>query len=272
MGSHLSIDQSVREFRRLDLLAEGDTAVHRLDARAKVVVAIAFIVTVVSVDRYAVALLLPFLAYPAAMIAAARLPTALVLRRAALVLPFALMVGILNPLFDRTVLLHLGPLAVAGGWLSCASIVLRALLAAAAAVVLVGTTGFPAICGALERFGMPRPFVVQLMFLYRYLALLGEETGRLARARELRAFGHPIGLGEFGSLAGNLLVRTWQRAERIYMAMLARGFDGTFPARAGTRFGVRELIFVAGWLAAFAALRFGDVTVRLGHLVLGPSS
>jgi len=110
---------------------------------------------------------------------------------------------------------------------------------------------------------------VQLLFLYRYLVLLGEETGRLLRARELRAFGRPLGLAEFGTLAGHLLIRTWQRAERVYMAMLARGFTGSFPTRRAQRFASRDTLYVVACLGLFAALRFGNLPARLGWLALG---
>lgn len=269
MTQSAALDRNIREFQRLDLLAESDSAVHRLDPRAKVLVAAAFILAVVSMDRYAITALVPFLAYPVALVAAAALPAGLIVRRSLLVVPFALAVGMLNPLFDREAALTIGSVAVSGGWLSCASIVLRAVLAASAAIVLVATTGFPAICGALERFGLPRPFVVQLLFLYRYLVLLGEETGRLLRARELRAFGKPLGLAGFGTLAGHLLIRTWQRAERVYMAMLARGFTGSFPAPRSQSFRSRDGLFVAACLGLFAALRFGDLPARLGLWALG---
>jgi cobalt/nickel transport system permease protein len=264
MNKSAALDRSIREFQRLDLLAEADSAVHRLDSRAKVLAAVAFILAVVSMDRYSITALVPYFAYPAALVAAAALPAGLIVRRSLLVVPFALAVGILNPLFDREIVLTIGSVAVSGGWLSFASIVLRAVLAAAAAIILVATTGFPAICGALERFGLPRAFVVQLLFLYRYLVLLGEETGRLVRARELRAFGRPLGLAGFGTLAGHLLIRTWQRAERVYMAMLARGFTGAFPAQRSQRFGGSDWLFVAVCLGLFAALRFGDLPARLG--------
>jgi cobalt/nickel transport system permease protein len=159
---------------------------------------------------------------------------------------------------------------VTGGWLSFASIIVRALLTAAAALVLVAVTGFPAICMALERLGMPQPFAVQLLFLHRYLFVLTEEGARAARARELRAFGGKgRGLASYASLLGHLLLRTWLRAERIHMAMLSRGFNGAFPARQNDRFGAREAGFLLGWSALFLLLRLENLPRLLGTAVLG---
>lgn len=256
-------------FRQLDLLATQASWVHRLDARAKVVVALAFVVAVMSFDRYAVAPLLPFFAFPVLVAVWAGLPLALVARKVALVVPVALLIALPNPFFDRAAALDIAGVQVAAGWVSLVSIVLRALLAAAAAVTLVAVTGFPALCGALERLGMPNVLAVQLNFLHRYLTVLGEEALRMTTARELRGDGRRLSLRDHGTLVGRLLVRTWDRAERIHLAMRARGFDGAFPVGAATAFGAREAIYVVACCAAFALLRWVDVGQAVGRALVG---
>ena len=266
----LAIDGTLLDFKRLDLLALRESAIHRLDPRAKVLTTLIFIVCVVSFGRYELAAMLPFFLYPVVVLARADLPTGYIIRKVAVVIPFAMVVGIFNPLFDRQVLLQLGPLDVWGGWISCVSIVIRAILTASAAIVLVAVTGFPAICEALERLGMPRVFAVQLLFLYRYIFVLTDEGGRVARARELRACGRTgLGMRQFGPLVGHLLLRTWERAERIHMAMLARGFSGEVHARRQGRFGGREWLFLCAWSVLFLALRFYNLPRLLGLLLTG---
>ena len=265
-----SIVGAVTDFRQLDLMATANTAVHRLDARAKVLVTLGFILAVVSLGKYELGALFPFFLYPAVTMALGNLPPRYIARKVVMVLPFALMVGMFNPLFDQTVLLRFGPLGISGGWLSYASIVVRATLTVSAALILVAVTGFPAICQALDRLGMPRIFTVQLLFLYRYLFVLTEEGGRTARARELRAFGGKgLRLHSYGSLIGHLLLRTWLRAERIHLAMLARGFTGEFHPRRTTRFGVREFLFLAGWSSLFLFFRLVNVSQLMGTIVTG---
>lgn len=266
----LAIDGSLLDFKRLDLLALRESPLHRLDPRAKVLTTLIFIVCVVSFGRYELAAMLPFFLYPVVVLARAGLPAGYIVRKVAVVIPFAVVVGIFNPLFDRQVLLQLGPLDVWGGWISCASIVVRAILTASAAIVLVAVTGFPAICEALERLGMPRVFAVQLLFLYRYIFVLTDEGGRVARARELRACGRKgLGMRQFGPLVGHLLLRTWERAERIHMAMLARGFTGEVHARRQGRFGTREWLFLWAWSAVFLTLRFYNMPQLIGQLLTG---
>jgi len=265
-----SIEGALLDFKRLERLASGDTALHRLDPRAKVLATLVFVVSVISFDRYQLSALLPYFIFPAVLIGTGDLPAGFIARKIALLCPFALLVGIFNPLFDTAVLARLGSLDISGGWISLASIVVRSALTVGAAIVLVAVTGFPAICGALERLGLPRVFAVQLLFLYRYIFVLAEEGGRAARARELRSFGGKgLGMRSYATLLGTLLLRTWMRAERIHMAMLARGFTGDFQTRQQFSFGRAELLYLLGWSGLFLALRLHNATRLLGSLVTG---
>ncbi len=270
----LAIDGTFLDFKQLDLLATQHTALHRLDPRAKVLTTACFVLCVVSFDRYTISAMLPYLLYPAVLIAASGLPFGYILRKILIVIPFALVIGIFNPVFDRQVIMHVGEFAIWGGWVSCASILIRATLTASVAIILVALTGFPVICAALEKLGMPKAFAVQLLFLYRYIFVLTDEGVRTIRACQLRSFGRRgLSLRQFGSLVGHLLLRTWDRAERIHMAMLARGFSGEFHTTGPQgRFGSKELIFMGGWSALFIVLRLYNAPQLLGGLFAGSLS
>jgi cobalt/nickel transport system permease protein len=264
------IEASSLDITHLDRLALGNTFLHRLDPRAKVLVTTVFIISVVSFGKYEVSALVPFFLYPAIMMAQGNIPLSVIVRKAVFVLPFAVAIGIFNPFFDREILVKLGPLAINAGWVSCSSILVRSLLTVAAAIILVAVTGFPAVCWALERLGMPRTFAMQLLFLYRYIFVLVEEGRNATRARELRAAGKAsMGMATFGSLVGHLLLRTWERAERIHRAMLARGFTGEFHARGESRFGMKDFLFLVVWSLLFIGMRFWNVSRIVGNLATG---
>jgi cobalt/nickel transport system permease protein len=202
------------------------------------------------------------------MIALSTIPPFFILRKIALLCPFVLMVGIFNPIFDREIIMHVGPLAISGGWISFSSIVIRSILTVGTAFILVGVTGFTAVCQAMEGLGMPQVFAVQLLFLYRYIFVLAEEGSRASRARELRSCGRKgLGIHSFGSMIGHLLLRTWQRAERIHTAMLARGFTGQFHTARPARFGRDELLFVMGWSLLFILMRLQNIPRMVGSLL-----
>ena len=162
-----SIDRAILDLKQLDLLANGDSGIHLLDARAKVLVTFFFIVAVISFDKYELAPLLPFFIFPAVIISLAQLPPLYLARKIALICPFILVVGLFNPLLDRAILVQIGDLGISGGWISFASILVRSLLTVGAAFILIAVTGFTAVCQALEQLGTPRVFAVQHHFLYR---------------------------------------------------------------------------------------------------------
>jgi cobalt/nickel transport system permease protein len=254
----------------MDTLAGGDSALHRLDARAKLLVTLLFIVSVVSFNPYEISRLMPFFLYPVFLVAAGELPAGYLLRKVLAVAPFAVFVGVFNPLLDRAALFYVGPLAVSGGMASFLSILVRFLLTVTGALCLVALTGVNAICAALESFGVPKVFAVQLLFLNRYITVLAGEAERMARARALRAFSSKeMPAAVFARLAGQLLLRAYARAERIYNAMLCRGFDGRLPLPRRAVFGGKDAVFVAAWAVLFAIFRFVDIPQFLGNLLTG---
>lgn len=263
-----SIQSAVLDLKRLDLLANGHSSIHNMDARAKVLVTVVFTLCVVSYNRYELTSLFPFFIFPIVMLSLSGLPALFIIRKIALLCPFVLAVGIFNPVFDREALVHLGSIGISGGWISFASILTRSILTVGSAFILVGSTGFTSVCQALESLGMPQVFAVQLLFLYRYIFVLTEESGRASRARELRSCGKKgEGIRSFSSMVGHLLLRTWGRAERIHTAMLARGFTGQFHASRQSHFGVAEIRFVLGWSALLIFMRWQNVSQLLGSLV-----
>lgn len=262
-------DQAFLEPGLLDRLGHGDSSIHRLDPRAKLVVTFAFVLVVVSHDKYAVSALAPFFLYPAALLALSGIPVGQLVRKLVVTAPFALLVGLFNPLLDRAPLLELAGLEIAGGWVSFLSILLRFALTISALFLLVATTEIPALGRAAERLGVPRAFVVQLLMLYRYLFVLADEAARMARGHRLRGARRHPHWRVFAQMIGQLLIRALERARRIHRAMLCRGFDGRIPLLAELRFQARDWAFLLGWIAAFALLRFAEPAQLLGKLVLG---
>jgi cobalt/nickel transport system permease protein len=214
--------------------------------------------------------LLPFILFPVVLATAGAVPLGFLGRLLLVVSPFALFVGMFNPLLDREVVVQIGDVGVAGGWVSYASIVLRFLLTTSAALVLTAVTGFNGICLALQKLWVPEVFVTQLLLLFRYIFVLGDEAHRMGQARRLRSFGRRgMGLHVYGQMLGQLLLRTVARAQRLHLAMKCRGFDGQIRMAKVLHFGVADGLFVAGWSAAFVVFRFVDVTVLLGRLLTG---
>lgn len=262
------IETAFFDIGTLDRLASRDNLLSRLDPRAKVITTFFFVVMVVSSGKYEVSALFPFFLFPFVLIALADLPLGYLLKKLLLAAPFAFFVGVFNPFFDQSPQIQLNGWAISGGWLSFASIMLRFTLTVSAALILIATTSFTGVCLALERLGAPRVFVLQLLFLYRYLFVLIDEGARLHRAQTLRSFnGRGRGLKVLGSLLGQLLLRTLDRAQRIHLAMLCRGFDGEVRMIRQLHIGVPEILFVGGWVSILLLFRSYNLPQLLGLLV-----
>jgi len=256
------------EIGRMDELGRMDSPLHRLDARAKGLATLVFLLVVMSFGRYEVSALMPLFVYPFALVAWGNLPAGFLLRKVALAAPFALFVGLFNPFLDRETLGQIGSHPISGGMFSFASILLRFVLTVSAGLILLASTGIHRLCAGAAQLGLPRVFVVQLLFLYRYFFVIGEEGLRMVRSVEMRSSGsRSLGLRIYGTLIGHLLLRSIDRAHRIYRAMISRGFDGEVRVMGSTATCWKDVVFVAGWSAFFVAARVWNLSEIVGGVV-----
>ena len=266
----MTLEAAYSDIGRLDRLSYRDTAVHRLDPRAKVIATMLFVVAVVSFPRYEVLSLLPFALFPVLMAALGDIPAGFIAKKVVAVSPFAVFVGMFNPLLDPGTVAILPGTSVSAGWVSFASILVKFALTISAALLLIATTSFSGICRGLSRLGVPALFVSQLLFLYRYLFVLMEEAIRVVRARDMRSFGNRgAGMRVFVRIVGTLFLRTVERAERIYGAMLARGFRGEVPSMRREALRPADAVFVLASGAFFALCRLVPVPETIGRFVRG---
>ena len=266
----MTFDEKILDIGRLDRLSYGETFVHRLDARAKVVGTMLFLLTVISFPKYEIAALAPFFLYPMLLVAVGAIPLRFIIKKMIVVSPFVIFVGIFNPLLDRQTAAVFFGVSISAGLVSFVSILIKFALTISAALLLIATTSFSGVCHALRRLGFPALFVSQLLFLYRYLFVLIEETMRIVRARDMRSFGkRGSGLRVFVRLIGILFLRTVGRAERIYHAMLSRGFEGDMPALKRSRIALPDLAFLSAMIACLWVFRFFPVTEGIGRVAQG---
>jgi len=264
-----TIQESIYDLRLLDELARDSNPINDLHPLVKLITTAVFLVVVVSYDRYQVSGLLPLLLYPVVMYALSSLPLSQVLKPIVWVMPLLIGIGIFNPLFDPNQVDLLG-WTVSAGWLSFLSILLKGILTVAAAILLIATTGMERLGWVLRMLRVPRLLVLQLLLTYRYIGVLGEELARMLRAYSLRDPGqNGIKVGAWGSFAGNLLLRSFDRAQRIYAAMVLRGFDGDYHIGRIRPATGQDVAFMVGWTLFFVGARVVDIPIWLGLLLVG---
>lgn len=233
--------------------------IHALDARAKILAALMLVLGVVSTAPLRPIELALFCTLLAAVAVIAHLPLRRVLRRSLMVIPVAATIALMAPLQASGGSWNAAGLAAAwsgGGWLIAWGIVSKAWLSAVCMLLLAATTRTAELLQGLRSLGVPGVFVMLLAFIARYVSVLGDQLRSLRIALASRA-PHLRGrrlLGALGSISGNLFVRSYERGERVYAAMLARGYTGTLPVATATRVGAAEVLVVLTALLTVAAL------------------
>lgn len=235
------------------LYRPGATPLHRLPAQCKLAAGVAFVFIVVATPReqlwafglYAVAL--------GVLVLLARLPLRLVLRRLTIETPFVAF-ALFLPLLAGGPRTEVGflDLSVDGLWAAW-NILAKATIGVATSVVLTATTSLPDLVKGLDRLRVPPLLTAVLSFMVRYAEVIAGEMQRMKIARECR--GHdPRWLWQTRAIAhsaGTLFIRAYERGERVYLAMLSRGYDGALPCLAEDGTPRRAWAAAAG-LPAFA--------------------
>lgn len=243
---------------------------HRLDARAKVVVTVAFLSAMLSVPLSDLPEILLFFVFPVQSAFMGALRYSSIFRRSLIVLPFAVFIGLFDVFYQRQAAFAVCGVTISRGWVQMSSIVLRGLLSVQALLVLVSSTGYYRLCRSLQRLGLPSLFVTQLLLVYRYIYVLVEQGVRMSRAVEARSFGrrsYPVRL--WGVLVGGLMIRTFDRAEKVGRAMLSRGFTGNIPfcCRQERNWRTADTVYTLFWILAFVCVRVFHPARRLAALI-----
>jgi cobalt/nickel transport system permease protein len=224
----------------------------RLDPRSRIVATVSVTAVVASTPRETLA---PFIAY---------LPLCLLLILTGRASGYYLVGRCLAA--SPFILLASGLLALQGGWnpediraslpaaigVACKGYTASLLLA-----FLTATTSLSELLWGLRRLRSPQSLNLILGVMHRYTGLLSEEYARMERARDCRTV-RPLGWERFSVATrqlGALVLRSWDRAERVHAAMLARGFNGVWPAAEERALTSLDIVFVSFSLAVFLSAR-----------------
>ncbi|MFD9376089.1 cobalt ECF transporter T component CbiQ [Streptomyces sp. NPDC059999] len=213
------------------LYRHGHSPIHALPPHCKLAATFAFVLVVVSTPREAMWAFGLYALLLAAVTAVARIPAAFVLRRLLIEVPFVAF-AVLMPFVaegERVEVLGMS-LSVSGLW-GAWNVLAKGTLGVAASVLLASTTELRALLLGLQRLKLP-PLLVQIAsFMIRYGDVIGGELRRMSIARRSRGF-EARGIRHWGVLAktaGALFIRSYERGERVYLAMVSRGYSGSMP-------------------------------------------
>jgi cobalt/nickel transport system permease protein len=241
------------------LAGDPTSPVHRLDPRAKIAGLVAVTLVAVSAPLAAWPVFAGSVLVLAGVAAFARVHVREIWRRTRFVLPLVLLAAAFLPFVREGGQAHeIGPLvAHAEGLQVFGAVAVKAAIGTASAVLLGATTTFPAVLRGLEAMRVPRLLVLIAAFMYRYLFVIVEETGRMRAGLAARGYRPATALhaGALGRVATAMFLRTYARGERVYHAMLARGYSGRMPELAPLALRRADVLFIAVVLAALIPLR-----------------
>lgn len=213
----------------------GHSAVHRAPAHRKILALLAFVLTVVATPREWYAAFGGYLAVLLAVVALSRVPAGYLLRRMVIEVPFLVFAALMpfvvpGPGVDVALLGAEVTLSEAG-LLAAWGLAVKGTLGVLASLTLAATTEPTDVLRGLERLRMPELIVQIMAFMVRYLDVVAADLGRMMTAMRSRG-ADPRSPRHWPALArtlGALFVRSYERGERVHLAMLSRGYSGRLP-------------------------------------------
>jgi len=250
-------------------LALGDSIIHGTDPRVRLVCAVLLTVTTALLHWLPPALLA--LAAGAGLTLLAGLRPLAVIRRLAVVNVFIVFLWLFLPFSvpsppPETALLNLGPLAASREGVDLALLItIKSNAIVLTLLALMATIPMQDLGPAMQRLKVPEKLCHILLFTYRYLFVIHQEYQTMRRAMAVRGFTPGTNSHTYRSMAwmmGMLLVRSWDRAERVHNAMRCRGFRGRFHSLALFAVSARDMALLVGCAAMSAAFIWFEITRR----------
>jgi len=251
----------------LDHYSDLDSPVHRLDPRSKLLAVLAFIVAVVLTPVGSWLAYCLYLFIVATLMLLSGVPKLYIFKRSLVIIPFVLLVAIFIPFFkEGEAILNFQIWAwhisiTHSGLQLFLSVLAKSWLSILSLVLLTSTTGFSSLLKGLEQLHMTRVMVMLLSFMYRYIFLLTDEVMRMKQARDSRNFGSRRlrQIKTIGHMIGTLFIRSYERGERVYAAMVSRGFDGQSRTLDRLRLKRSDAIFVTGVVLALVCINLLNI-------------
>lgn len=223
------IKEDLKDFKNLDHESRREGLLRGINPFIKLFLTLVFLIIVVSRKKYDVVGLILCAILPLCLFVIGELSIKTCLRRLRIAIPFILLMGVLEPFFNAEMVAIGEGTLIRGGFISGAVLILKAFLAVIWGYILISTTTIEEICYALRKIHVPKIIVIVILLVYRYMGILMSEARRVALAYELRAPGQKgINFRVWGSLIGQMLLRSMDRAENLYQSMKLRGFNGDF--------------------------------------------
>lgn len=207
----------------------GHSPLHRAPAHLKVAGLVVFMLVVVATPVHRPAAFIAYAVALAVLVAVSGVPVPYLARRMVIETPVLLFAALLPFIATGPQVVVLGVSLSEPGLLAAGGLVMKATLGVLASLLLAATTDPRDLLAGLERLRVPAQLVQIMGFMVRYLDVVTDELRRMRTARESRGFTarNPRHWPVLGRSAGALFIRSFERGERVHLAMISRGYDGS---------------------------------------------
>lgn len=220
------LEQAIGEMCSIETQASKRTWFNELDPLAKLFVTICYVTVLVSFHKYNILGVCSMFLYPMVVFTIGEIPFQQCIKRIRLIFPLLLVLGVVNPFFDRTTAETLFGIPVSGGVISMLTLFLKGFFSVLAVYLLMVSTTIEKLCNGLRRIHVPEVLVTVILLIYRYINVLLKETNHLLEAYAMRAPEEKgLRFRVWGTLVGNLLLRSMDRAHLVYDSMNLRGYE-----------------------------------------------
>lgn len=231
----------------IDKYADLDSFIHRIDPRAKIIAFFIFILFIVLTNPTAYLSFLLYSLLILILLFISRIPISFIFKKSLVVIPFVLLISIFIPFIKGR----------DGLTLFC-GIAMKSYLSILSMILLTSSTKFTNFLKGLEGLKIPKIFIMIISFMYRYLFLMVDEVQRMQRAKESRTFGkisRRRTIKTLSNIVGVLFVRSYERAERVYLAMCSRGFEGEVKTIDNLKIKPFDILFLVSISIALILIR-----------------
>lgn len=258
---------SMFNVKHLEELSRQKNLINDIHPLAKLIITVVYICILASFNRYEIIGMLPFVLYPVVIVIVCDIPVGKLIKRVLIVEPFIIVAGILNPIFDKNII-EIGGMVFSSGWLTFFSLILKSTLMVMAGFLLIATTGTDDIARALSLMKIPSIFVLLFLLTYRYIFVLMDEAGRLLKAYALRTPQQKgVKIKVWGTMVGQLLIRTYNRAQTIYQSMILKGYNGKYNIAIGRSFKLTDTAYFLAWFAFIIVARVINIPLLIAALI-----
>lgn len=263
------LNKALYEIQSIEDLSSRDSFINNIHPLIKFILTITYISLVVSIDKYNIGGVIGMSIYPVFLLIICDIPFKDTFKKLKIVLPFILLIGIFNPFFDNKVLFTINDIKISTGVISMITLVIKGILTILVSYLLIATTTIDKICYSMDKMHLPKIFITEVLFIYRYVTVLIKEASKIIEAYSLRAPNQKgINYKAWGSLLGQLLLRSIDKAENIYESMSLRGYSGNFYYSYNIKYNKKDYIYFIIWLVLFITMRFLPILQIVGNIFI----